>query len=177
MADGHFSPATVVATPSDLPPHTPIRIVRPRGHGERVAASLPTANGQIINSHGETVRYRAGEDYVVERRSGRRDVVARDIFERTFKRLGRRGGFREDTDIRYRAGIATRELHVATREGVRTAREGDWVMIGVTDEMWPVPADVAKRKYKGVPAVGVTGVVTTIALVFALLAFVAWYAS
>lgn len=175
MADGQFSTTTLVATPSDLPPHTPIKIVRPRGHGERVAAALAPANGEIINSDGHSVTYRAGEDYVVEHRTGHRDVVPRDIFERTFKR--RKHGFKEDTDIRYRAAIAQQEMHVATREGVKTAREGDWVMIGLKNEMWPVPADVAKRKYKGVPAVGITGVVTTVALVFALLAFVAWYAS
>lgn len=172
----HQSPgATVIATPHDLPPHTPIKIVRLRGHGERVAASLANANGDILNAEGHVVSFRDGEDYVVEHRTGHRDVVPRVVFERTFKR--RKQGFREDTDIRYRAAIAQKELHIATREGVKTAREGDWVMIGLQDEMWPVPADVAKRKYKGVPAVGVTGVVTTIGLVFALLAFVAWYAS
>lgn len=166
---------SLVAAPGELPAHTPIRIVRPRGHGERVAAAIAPHNGEIMNADGHVVPYRAGEDYLVEHRSGQRDVVPREIFERTFKR--RKHGFREDTDIRYRAAIAPTELHIATREGVKTAREGDWIMIGLRDEMWPVPADVAKRKYKGVPAVGVTGVVTTIGLVFALLAFVAWYAS
>jgi len=176
MADGQFSSTLVVATPKDLPPHTPIRIVRPRGRGERVMALLAKADGEIRVEGGEVVKYRAGEDYVVDYPSGARQVVRRDIFERTYRKT-RPGVFRKKTDIRYRAAVAQNDLQVATLEGVRTAHPGDWIMIGVADEMWPVPAGDAKKKYKGVPAVGWTGVGTTVFLVFLLLAFVAWIAT
>jgi hypothetical protein len=176
MADGQFSHANIIKKPAELPPHTPIRIVRLRGRGKKVAAALASTDGEILTELGTPVRYTAGDHYLVERPSGRRDVIRRDIFERTHRKIGE-SLYRENDDIRYRAAIAKTELNIATDDGVRTAREGDWVMIGVADEMWPLPADQAKRKYKGVPAVGITGVVTTIGLVFALLAFVAWYAS
>jgi hypothetical protein len=175
MPDGLFaSPAnTVVRTPHDLPSNTRLRIVRPKGSGEKVMALLAKADGEIFNDGGQPVKYRAGEHYIVDYPSGSRQVVRRDIFEKTYRKV-RAGVFRKNTDIRYRAAIVREHLKIGTLEGVREAKPGDWVMIGVADEMWPVPADEAARKYKGVSAVGLTGVGTTIALVFLLLAFVAW---
>lgn len=176
MPDGHFPSMPLISTPSDLPPHTPIRIVRPRGRGERVMAILAKTDGEIQTQSGSDAKYRAGEHYIVDYPSGERQVVRRDIFERTYRNT-RPGVFRKKTDIRYRAAVAQEELQVATLEGQRIAHPGDWIMIGVADELWPVPAADAKRKYKGVPAVGWTGVGTTVFLVFLLLAFVAWIAT
>lgn len=173
MPDGHFEHTPTIRSPHDLPSNTPLRIVRPRGRGEKVLALLAKADGEIITQDGVHVPYTAGEHYVVDYDNGSRQVVRRDIFERTYRKV-REGVFRKKTDIRYRAAILQAPLNVETLEGVRAAHAGDWVMIGVADEVWPVPADEAKRKYKGVPAVGLTGVATTIALVFLLLAFVAW---
>lgn len=173
MPDGAFIPATVVRTPNDLPSDTRIRIVRPRGRGEKVMALLAKSDGEILTQDGAPVRYRAGEDYVVDYASGARQVVRRDVFEKTYRKI-RPGIFRKNTDIRYRAAILRDRVQVSTLEGVRDAKPGDWVMIGVAEEMWPVPAAEAERKYKGVTSVGLTGVATTIFLVFLLLAFVAW---
>lgn len=173
MADGLFDHARRVAAPHDLPSNTPLRIVRPRGRGEKVLALLAKSDGEVVTEDGVRVPYAAGAHYIVDYPSGARQVVRRDIFEKTYRKV-RAGVFRKKTGIRYRAAILRAPAVIATLEGDRAANVGDWVMIGVADEMWPVPAAEAARKYKGVPAVGVTGVGTTIALVFLLLAFVAW---
>jgi len=173
MPDGAMHHLPIIRSPADLPPGTPLRIVRARGRGERVIALLAKDDGVAATQDGQRIPYRAGEHYLVDYPSGARQVVRRDIFEKTYRRT-RSGAFRKNTDIRYRAAIATTPLQVETLEGPRTAHAGDWIMIGVADEMWPVPAAEATRKYKGVPAVGMTGVATTIGLVFVLLAFVAW---
>lgn len=173
MPDGLFTSPAIVRTPRDLPTNTRMRIVRPRGRGEKVMALLAKSDGEILTDDGQSVPYRAGEHYIVDYPSGSRQVVRRDVFEKTYRKV-RSGVFRKNTDIRYRAAVVREPLTIGTLEGVREAKAGDWVMIGVADEMWPVPADEAVRKYKGVPAVGMTGVGTTIALVFLLLTFVAW---
>ncbi len=173
MPDGAFPLPDIVRTPHDLPSNTRIRIVRPRGRGEKVMALLANLDGEILTQDGQPVRYKAGEDYVVDYASGARQVVRRDVFEKTYRKI-RPGVFRKNTDIRYRAAILRDAAQIGTLEGVREANAGDWVMIGVAEEMWPVPAAEAERKYKGVTSVGLTGVGTTIFLVFLLLAFVAW---
>jgi|GEM_PF-3296122 len=173
MPDGAFTHLQVVRTLRDLPSNTPIRIVRPRGRGEKVTAMLAKSDGEILTEDGQPVRYLAGEDFVVDYPSGARQVVRRDVFEKTYRKI-QGGGFRKNTDIRYRAAIRREPVHIETLEGVREAKAGDWVMIGVADEIWPVPASEAKQKYKGATSVGLTGVGATILLVFLLLAFVVW---
>lgn len=174
MADGHTAPAyerEIIITPDDLPADAPIEVVRPRHGGEKVRAHLAREDGHVETTTGEQLNYTAGVHYLVDYGSGARAVVRKDIFEKTYRKIGR-DTFRKRHNLRLRASVADSDMQVATLEGVKTAHRGDWIMIGVADELWPVPAEEAHQKYKPASVIGWTGVGTTVALVFFMLLFV-----
>ena len=174
MADGYTQlreDSDIIVHADDLPPDSPIEVVRPRARGEKVSARLATQDGEVTTSNGEPLRYRAGEHFLVDYESGGRAVVRKDIFEKTYRKIGR-DTFRKRDNLRLRAAVADADMQISTLEGVKTAHRGDWIMIGVADELWPVPAKEAREKYKSASVIGWTGVGTTIALVFILLLFV-----
>lgn len=159
-----------IETPDDLPLQTPIEVVRPRGGVRKVRAVLANHDGAIVTTAGDRVPYHKGADYLVDDELGVRTVIRRDIFEKSYRRIGR-DLFRTRHNLRLRAAVADRDMNIVTPAGERVAHRTDWIMIGVVDEMWPVPAEVARVKYKPVSAVGWTGVGVTILGVFTLLMF------
>ena len=181
MPDGHYStpgsivepapkPRVVIETPHDLPLHTPITVVTPRNGVRKVRAALADQDGEFTTTAGNRVAYRNGADYIVDDELGARTVVRKDIFEKSYRRIAR-GLYKTRHNLRLRAAVADRDMDVMTLDGVRTAHRTDWIMIGVADEMWPAPVEVAREKYRPVSAVGWTGVGVTIVAVFALLMF------
>lgn len=173
MADGYAHRANeteIIVTADDLPPDAPIEVVRPRHSGEKIRAHLAQHDGEVTTSNGEPLQYRAGEHYLVEYDTGTRAVVRKDIFAKTYRRAGL-GMFMKRHNLRLRASVANAEMQVATLEGLKTAHRGDWIMIGVADELWPVSAQEAHEKYRPASAIGWTGVGATVALVFLLLVF------
>ena len=175
MPDGHFAARNAetmpqIETPDDLPLHTPIDVVRPRGGVRKVRAMLADHDGEIVTTAGDHLAYRNGADYIVDDELGARTIIRKESFEKSYRRIGR-DLFRARHNLRLRAAVADRDMNVITSVGGRVAHRTDWIMIGVADEMWPVPAAVARAKYKPVSAVGWTGVGVTIFAVFALLMF------
>lgn len=171
MADGYAQRANepeLIITADDLPADAPIEVVRPRHKGERTIAHLATNNGEVLTDGGETLHYSAGEHYIVEHRTGGKSVVRKDIFEKMY-RPSRGGLFKKRHNLRLRASVADTDMQISTLEGVKTAHRGDWIMIGVADELWPVPEHEARLKYKRASIIGWTGVGTTVLMVFLLL--------
>src|SRR5262245_42839560 len=79
------------------------RQARVKKGSKPVRANLAQSNGSLRTAGG-SLRFRAGEHYILER--GRdRFVVRRDIFERTY-RLRQDGLYEKSTDIVYRYVIA-----------------------------------------------------------------------
>ena len=178
MADGytHTDEPEIIVHADDLPPHAPIEVVRPRHSGGKVRARLAVQDGEVASGTGEPLRYRAGEHYLVDYETGGRAVVRKDIFEKTYRKIGG-GFFKKRENLRLRASVADEDMQIGTLEGVKTAHRGDWIMIGVADELWPVPAKEARAKYKPASVIGWTGVGTTVALVFVMLVFVSMVAT
>lgn len=78
--------------------------------------------------------------------SGTESHTVRDpIFRATHRPLGGDLWSRSGT---VRARRATRTEHVATLEGVATARAGDWVVVGQEGEQWPVPDGDFRERYR-----------------------------
>ncbi|MDX2233064.1 MAG: hypothetical protein NW200_01080 [Hyphomonadaceae bacterium] len=171
MADGHSAFIPDIRTPEDLPADAPMIVVRPRRR-DPVAAHLATSDGEVAGASGEPLHYAAGAHYIVQHAGEVVSVVRRDIFERTYRRV-REGLYRKRSQLRLRAVVADREMRVQTLEGPRTARRGDWIMIGVADELWPVPATAAHDTYREAKAVSFSSVGVVVGLVFLLLAYVA----
>jgi hypothetical protein len=134
----------ITKPPSDVKLHE----VRPREDAVPVRAWRAERTGSLRTGSGE-LRYRAGRDFIVEH--GPRDfgVVRADIFERTFKRVDvDRYVRRADVTLHY--FTLDRLVHVKTLEGVQTAEPGDWIMVGVKGELWPVKPHQAAGKYERV---------------------------
>ena len=109
-------------------------------------------------------------------RSSGRDVVRKDIFEKTYRQV-RPGVFKKRHNLRLRASVADHDMRIETLDGVKDARRGDWIMIGVADELWPVPEHEARANYKRASIIGWTGVGTTVLMVFLMLLFVTMVAA
>lgn len=102
-------------------------------------------DGQIASANG-TLRYQAGRDWIVEHGDKDYAVVRADIFERTYASAGS-GRFQKRTDIRLRYFRLPHPARIKTLEGVRRAEPGDWIVEGVTGEIWPVKAETGRRLY------------------------------
>ena len=175
MPDGFFADQNaqtmpLVETPDDLPLHSSIEIVHPRGRARKVRAVLADQDGEIVTPSENRLPYHRGADYIVDDELGTRAIVRKDIFEKSYRRIGR-GLFKTRHGLRLRAVVADRDLNIATLDGEQVAHRTDWIMIGVADEMWPLPAEVARAKYKPASAIGWTGVGVTILAAFVLVMF------
>jgi hypothetical protein len=126
------------------PPNVRWRSIRPRGDAT-VRAHVAEADHRVQTAHGE-LRARGGEDMIVDH-GGDCAVVRREIFERTYKALG--GGLyqkRQDVVLRY--FTLPKAVTVETLEGPQRAAAGDWIIQGVTGELWPVAEEKALEKYE-----------------------------
>ncbi len=174
MADGHTrrnDEPEIIVTADDLSPDAPIEVVRPRHDGEKIRAHLATQDGETTTRTGATLQYLAGGHYVVEYDGGDRAIIRKDIFDKTYRKVGR-DTFKKRHNLRLRASVADQDMRVETLDGVKTVHRGDWIMIGVADELWPLSASEARERYKPASVIGWTGVGTTVLLVFLLLLFV-----
>ena len=98
-----------------------------------------TANGVLLA--------RGARDYVLAHDPGEHSVVRRDIFEAMYESLG--GGlYRKRTDVILRYFTLNRHVIVQTLEGPQAAQPGDWIMLGLKGELWPVSPDKAREKYQ-----------------------------
>jgi hypothetical protein len=171
MPDGSQRILPIVRTPDDLPTDASMIVVRPRTR-EPVPAHIAQSDGEIVGSDGHALRYTAGEHYLVEHRTGDVSVIRRDIFEKTYHQK-QPGLYRKRPNLRLRAVVADEDTQVETLEGAKIASRGDWIMIGVANELWPVPAHQARETYREAAAVSFTSVGVVVLLVFALLTYVA----
>jgi len=130
----------------DTPPRgVKWRLVKPRRTQDPVRAWRAESDCELRTEAGN-MRARGGADYVVATRDNSRVIVRGDIFERSYEPLG--GGlYRKRDDIVLRALTLTRPAIVHTLEGPQEAQAGDWLMLGIAGEIWPVPAAEAREKY------------------------------
>lgn len=132
---------TIVAPPANAD----WRTVKPRRLGS-VQAELAHEDGGIETAHG-TLKYEAGNHFIITSKDGDVSVVRRDIFEQTYrKRL--LGGYEKRPDVTYRYFTLDYPAMVETAEGLQRAEAGDWIMQGVAGELWPISAQDAERKYQ-----------------------------
>lgn len=89
---------------------------------------------------------KSGRHYVVEHRDGDKARVRADIFKRTYRRVGL-GRYAKRPDLTYRYFTFPHAVLVDTLEGMEIAEAGDWIMIGVAGELWPIPQEKAAEKY------------------------------
>jgi hypothetical protein len=132
------------APPSDVEWHE----VRPKGDQSAVRARLADSDRNVRTEHG-VLRARGGMDWIVVHGPDEESVVNGEIFQRTYEALG--GGlYRKRTDLVLRYFTLDRPAIVGTLEGDQEAAPGDWIMQGVTGELWPVKPDKAREKYEPV---------------------------
>lgn len=122
------------------------RLVRPRPGQPPIRARLAEADTTVSTAHGQLTA-RGGQDYIVTYEFDDHAVVRRDIFERTYKPIGS-GLYQKRTDVVLRYFTLDRPVIVETIEGDQKADAGDWIMQGVTGELWPVPRAKAAEKYE-----------------------------
>lgn len=124
------------------------RNVRPRSDGKPVRAWVAEADHVISTPSGQ-MNVEGGADMIVAHEKDDRAVVRRDIFDRTYEAIG--GGlYRKRDDLVLRYFTLDRPVIVETLEGPQSAVPGDWIMQGVSGELWPVPRHKAKEKYRPV---------------------------
>lgn len=122
------------------------RSVRPRDDALPVRAWVAEADHAIGSDHGK-MQAKGGEDVIIAHGEDDQSVVRLDIFERTYEPLG--GGlYRKRDDVVLRYFTLDRPALVETLEGPQEAAPGDWIMQGVTGELWPVARDKALEKYR-----------------------------
>lgn len=121
------------------------RWVRPKA-SEPVRVELARSHGEVRTGHG-ALRYRAGQHYIVQYGPGDRAPVKRDLFERTYRRRDD-GLYEKRTDILFRYFTLSYPVMVETLEGDELAQPGDWIMEGVTGELWPISSPDAQDKYE-----------------------------
>lgn len=128
------------------PPHdVHWRNVRPKTNSEPVRARRAEADSTVETSQGK-LHARGGADYIVDYGPNDRAVVAHEIFDATYEPLG--GGlYRKSSDVVLRYFTLDHACIVETLEGPQRARPGDWIMQGVSGELWPVPQEKAEEKY------------------------------
>ena len=129
----------------EAPPGAVWRDIRPKPNQPPVRARRAEADCTVSTSQGD-MRARGGLDYIVTYDLDDHSVVRAEIFERTYEPLG--GGlYRKRSDIKLRYFTLDRPVLVHTLEGDQKAAAGDWIVQGVTGELWPVPREKALRKY------------------------------
>lgn len=127
------------------PPGVRWRKVRHK-QGAPVRAWLAESDGVLERKRGP-LRYRRGDDYIVEYGDDDSAVVKRSIFERTYARRDD-GRYEKRADIVYRCFTLPYPVLVRTLEGHQRAQPGDWIIEGVDGELWPVRMAEARRKYE-----------------------------
>lgn len=121
------------------------RAARPRAGGAPVRARVADSDQTVATGAGR-LQARSGHDVIVADADGDRSVVRLDIFEKTYEPLG--GGlYRKRDDVVLRYFTLDRPALIETMEGQQRAEPGDWIMQGVTGELWPVAKDKALEKY------------------------------
>lgn len=127
------------------PPGAVWHSIRPLASDEPVRAELARASGAIETDRGK-LRYQAGKHYIVHYALGDIAPVHRSIFERTYRRRDD-GLYEKNPDIVLRYFTLPYAVIVETLEGAEAAEAGDWIMEGVTGELWPMSARAGERKY------------------------------
>jgi len=121
------------------------RYVRPKALQKPVRARRAEADTRIDGPHG-VLHARGGVDYIVVHAPGDQAVVRGEIFARTYEPLG--GGlYRKRSDVVLRYFVLDHPAPIRTLEGVVKAKRGDWVMQGVTGELWPLSSQRGREKY------------------------------
>lgn len=136
-------PKPYITAPS---PQTKWTLIHPKDDQSSVRARRAEADCTVETLHGR-LHARGGKDFIVTHEPDDHSVVKPEIFERTYEPLG--GGlYRKRTDVTLRYFTLRRAATVRTLEGDQHARAGDWIIEGVTGELWPVPPDKAREKYE-----------------------------
>lgn len=71
-------------------------------------------------------------------------IVASSVFWKTYIAVDGQYFLRSGT---VRARMLPSDVEIATLEGLARAREGDWLLENPDGDVWPVKADVFKRRY------------------------------
>lgn len=165
--------AVVAALPvesfEDLPVGPQFIVVRPRQR-PTVGATLASVEDAPVAGRG--FPYRTGAHYLVDRQPGLPSLVRTDIFGKMYRQVGA-GRYRLRGGLCLRATIIDRSLRVATLEGERLANPGDWIVIGVADELWPVPNATARAAFTEVAHFDWTSATVTISLVSLMMVVIA----
>jgi hypothetical protein len=127
------------------PPGVVWNSIRPLASDEPVRAELARASG-AIETHRGKLRYQAGKHYIVHYGPGDAAPVRRAIFERTYRRRDD-GLYEKSPDIVLRYFTLSYPVIVETLEGPEAAEAGDWIVEGVTGELWPMAARDGAQKY------------------------------
>jgi hypothetical protein len=106
---------------------------------------LAAHDGGVQSERG-ALRYRAGAHYIVQYGDHDCAPVERRVFEHTYRERSD-GRYEKRTDMELRYFTLGHAVYVDTLEGARFAAPGDWIVEGVTGELWPVEQSEAVHKY------------------------------
>lgn len=121
------------------------RLVRPKPDQPLVRAWRAEADHKVKTARG-SLEARGGRDFIIAHTEKDHAVVKGEIFERTYEPAGD-DLYRKRTDVVLRYFTLDRPAIVETLEGDQPAEPGDWIMQGVSGELWPVPRAKALEKY------------------------------
>jgi len=132
----------LVRTP---PPGVRLQPIRACG-AEVVEARLATCDGVLYKESG-ALRYQAGRHYVVRYENGEEAPVAVHLFEASYRRRFD-GKFEKRRDLIAHYFTLPYPVMVATLEGDMVAQTGDWIVQGVTGELYPLASNIGRQKYQ-----------------------------
>ncbi len=101
-----------------------------------VRAKLAHADGVLKTKRGRNP-YQRGRHYIVEYAPGDRAVVNRDVFERSYDRIGG-DQYKKRAGLLYRYFTLSHAAMIATLEGPERADAGDWIMEGLSGDIYPM---------------------------------------
>ena len=141
----------VYAAPKDLPVvlstplDAPLTAISPKP-SKPVRAELAKTSGEINTGTG-VLRYEKGQHYIVRYSKDDTAPVERSIFESTYTRVGN-GRYQKRDDLILFYFTFAGPVMVETREGMKRAEAGDWIVQGVEGELYCMPAKKGAQLYR-----------------------------
>lgn len=147
---GRSPRSTVPALPATIITKAPAGVtwtqVTARTQGRTVRAKLTKRHGRLRTKRG-VAAYAPDRHYIVDYGHGDRAVARRDIFERVYQSVGG-GKYEKRPEIVYRYFTLPHAVTVDTAEGPEAAKAGDWIMEGVSGELYPIAPERAREIYQ-----------------------------
>lgn len=107
--------------------------------------SIRDAKNEAVTAWGRTFEAQEGRDYVIGEEQNSARVVRKSIADQSYEPA--EGGVRKKAGVVYGYYVLDKNATIQTLEGPQEANAGDYVMIGVDGEQWPVDPKKFEAQY------------------------------